>query len=62
MRTVITKHDGWEDADGVLPQPKSRKFWSRVSTPLARAITNSFFALMRSNPTPQASRKRKARS
>lgn len=62
MRSVITRHDGWRDRDGALPQPSSRKFWSRVSTPLARAITNSFFALMRSNPTPAASRKRKPRS
>jgi hypothetical protein len=61
MRIVITRHDGWRDRDGVLPQPSSRKFWSRVSTPLARAITNGFFALMRANPTQAASRKRKPR-
>jgi hypothetical protein len=59
MRAVITRHDGWVMRGAKLPQPSSRKFWSMVSTPLARAITTSFFSLMRSNPTPAGSRKQK---
>ena len=62
MRTVITRHDSWRDREGLLPQPTSRAFWARISTPLARAITDSFFSAMRRNPTPPASRSRKPRS
>ncbi len=62
MRAVITRHDGWRDRDGLLPQPGNRKFWARLSTPLARAVTSAFFSVMRRNPTQQASRKRKPRS
>lgn len=59
LRTVITRHDGWRDRDGKLPQPSSRTFWRRVSTPLSRAIMEAFFAMIRRNPTPRASQKRK---
>lgn len=63
MRKVIVKHDGWKNSQGhVYPQPNRRAFWTEISTPLARAITNAFFAAMRRNPTqpgsPKKTRKR----
>lgn len=62
FRTVITRHDSWRDRDGLLPQPTSKRFWERVSTPLGRAITEAFFSAMRRNPTERASRKGKRSS
>lgn len=59
MRKVIVKHDGWKNSRGqVYPQPNKRAFWTEISTPLARAITNAFFAAMRRNPTQQGSPKK----
>lgn len=59
MRKVIVKHDGWRDSRGhAYPQPSKRAFWTEISTPLARAITNAFFAAMRRNPTQGGSPKK----
>ncbi len=61
LRQVITRHDGWRDRDGKMPQPSTRAFWRRISTPLSRAIMEAFFAAIRRNPTPAASPKKSRR-
>jgi hypothetical protein len=62
FRTTVVKHGGWRDRDGLLPQPRSRAFWARISTPLSRAIFQEFMAVIRRNPTPAASKKPKRRT
>lgn len=62
LRQCITRHDGWRDRDGKLPQPDSRAFWRRISTPLSKAIMEAFFAAIRRNPTAGASTSKRPRS
>lgn len=59
LRAVVVKHGGWRDRHGRLPQPGSREFWTRVSTPLSKAIISKLFEMIRRNPTPAASTKPK---
>lgn len=61
LRSVVVKHGGWSDRQGRLPQPSTRAFWNRVSTPLSKAIISKLFEAIRRNPTPAASEKRTRR-
>lgn len=61
LRTVIVKHAGWRDRAGKLPQPASRAFWERISTPLSKEIIAKLFEAIKRNPTPPASKNRKPR-
>lgn len=58
-KSVFLAHDGWEDEEGVLPQPDTDEFWRRISTPLGAAIVQRFFGEITDSPNSRASRKRR---